>query len=89
MLTGVPVILVSGADLFTGGPTDAAVRKPVTVERLLELIENVSSSTAKVGRRIKATIDQLRYPTKNSLKAWHRDYEQCHDLRTGYRRLML
>jgi len=38
----------------------------------------------KLGKRIKATIRQLGYPTKNSLKAWHREYEQCHDLRTGY-----
>lgn len=37
----------------------------------------------KLGKRIKATIRQLGYPTKNSLKAWHREYEQCHDLRTG------
>ncbi len=26
----------------------------------------------------------MGYPTKNSLKAWHREYEQCHDLRAGY-----
>lgn len=38
----------------------------------------------KLGKRIKATIWQLCYPTKNSLKAWHREYEQCHHLRTGY-----
>src|SRR5262245_19851938 len=38
----------------------------------------------KSGKRIRATIRQLGYPTKNSLKAWHREYEQCHDLRTGY-----
>jgi transposase-like protein len=38
----------------------------------------------KLGKRIRATIRQLGYPTKNSLKAWHREYEQCHDLRIGY-----
>ncbi|SIT70116.1 hypothetical protein SAMN04487769_1628 [Burkholderia sp. b14] len=38
----------------------------------------------KLGKRIAATIGQLRYPTKNSLKSWHREYEQCHDLRSGY-----
>ncbi|CAD6561787.1 hypothetical protein LMG28727_07557 [Paraburkholderia kirstenboschensis] len=38
----------------------------------------------KLGRRIRATIRQLGYLTKNSLRAWHREYEQCHDLRIGY-----
>lgn len=38
----------------------------------------------KLGKRIRATTRQLGYPTKNSLKAWHREYEQRHDLRTGY-----
>jgi len=38
----------------------------------------------KLGKRIRATIRQLGYPTKNSLKAWHREYERCHDLRSGY-----
>lgn len=38
----------------------------------------------KLGKRLSATIRQLGYPTKNSLKAWHREYEQCHDLRAGY-----
>jgi transposase InsO family protein/transposase-like protein len=37
-----------------------------------------------LGTRIRATIRQLGYPTKNSLKSWHREYEQCHDLRSGY-----
>ncbi|PRX19140.1 hypothetical protein B0G75_1393 [Paraburkholderia sp. BL18I3N2] len=27
----------------------------------------------KLGKRIGATIRQLGYPTKNSLKAWHRE----------------
>jgi transposase-like protein len=38
----------------------------------------------KPGKRLGATIRQLGYPTKNFLKAWHREYEQCHDLRAGY-----
>lgn len=38
----------------------------------------------KLGKRIRATVGQLGYPTKNSLKAWHREYKQCHRLRTGY-----
>jgi len=38
----------------------------------------------KLGKRIRATIRHLGYPTKNSLKTWHREYEQCHDLRAGY-----
>jgi hypothetical protein len=28
----------------------------------------------------------LGYPTKNSLKSWHREYEQRHDLAAGYAR---
>jgi transposase-like protein len=31
----------------------------------------------KLGKRIGATIRQLGYPTRNSLKAWHYEYEQC------------
>ena len=38
----------------------------------------------KLGERIAATIRQLGYPTKNALKSWHREYEQCHDLPAGY-----
>ena len=41
----------------------------------------------KLGERIAATIRQLGYPTKNALKSWHREYEQCHDLPAGYVRL--
>jgi hypothetical protein len=40
-----------------------------------------------LGKRLGETIRQLSYPTKNSLKAWHREYEQCDDLRAGYVRL--
>lgn len=32
------------------------------------------------------TIRQLGYPTKNSLFGWYREYVQCQDLRSGYRR---
>jgi transposase-like protein len=32
------------------------------------------------------TIRQLGYPTKNALKSWHREFEQRHDLPTGYAR---
>lgn len=38
----------------------------------------------KLGKRIVATIRQLGYPTKNSLKSWYREYVQCHDLPAGY-----
>lgn len=38
----------------------------------------------KLGKRIAATIRQLGYPTKNALKSWHREYEQCHDLPARY-----
>lgn len=41
----------------------------------------------KLGKRIGATIRQLGYSTKNALKSWYREYEQCHDLRAGYVRL--
>ncbi len=40
----------------------------------------------KLGKRIAATICQLGYPTKNSLKSWHQEYEQRLDLHTGYMR---
>lgn len=35
----------------------------------------------KLGKRLKTTIRQLGYPTKNALKAWCREYEQARDLR--------
>lgn len=38
----------------------------------------------KLGKRVGATIRQLGYPTKNSLKSRHRQYEQRLDLRAGY-----
>lgn len=33
-----------------------------------------------------ATLRQLGYPSKNSLKAWCVELADKHDLRTGYRR---
>ena len=38
----------------------------------------------KLGKRTGATIRQLGYATKNSLKAWHRGYEKDLDLRAAY-----
>ena len=38
----------------------------------------------KLGKRVGLTIRQLGYPTKNALKSWHREFEQRHDLPTGY-----
>lgn len=40
----------------------------------------------KLGRRMNATLRQLGYPTKNSLKAWCAEVAEKRDLRTGYRR---
>ena len=40
----------------------------------------------KLGKRVRATIRQLGYPTKNALKSWHREFEQRLDLRAGYAR---
>lgn len=37
----------------------------------------------KLGRRVAATIRQLGYPTKNSLKSWHREFERSLDLPAG------
>lgn len=38
----------------------------------------------KLGKRSGAAIRQLGYPTKNSLKNWHEEYERSHDLSRGY-----
>ncbi|WP_414444660.1 ATP-binding protein [Burkholderia sp. 22PA0106] len=38
----------------------------------------------KLGKRIKATIRQLGYPTKNSLKAWCEEFERHGDLQKEY-----
>lgn len=40
----------------------------------------------KLGKRTAATIRRLGCPTKNSLKSWHREYLQCHDLQAAYLR---
>lgn len=40
----------------------------------------------KLGKRLKATIRQLGYPTKNALRGWYREYEQRRDLAKGYAR---
>lgn len=36
-----------------------------------------------LGKRVKATIRQLGYPTKNALRNWYREYQQHQDLRVG------
>lgn len=41
----------------------------------------------KLGRRINATLRQLGYCNKNSLKAWCAEFEQNRDLRRGYQRV--
>ncbi|WP_374627351.1 IS3 family transposase [Pandoraea sp.] len=41
----------------------------------------------KLGNRSKATIRQLGYPTKNSLKAWCNEFEKSGDLQRGYVRV--
>jgi putative transposase len=38
----------------------------------------------KLGKRVRLTIRQLGYPTKNALKSWHREFERHLDLPTGY-----
>ena len=40
----------------------------------------------KLGKRVKATIRQLGYPTKNALKGWYREHEQRGDLAKGFHR---
>lgn len=40
----------------------------------------------KLGKRVRVTIRQLGYPTKNALKSWHREYAQRLDLRASYAR---
>src|SRR3982751_372734 len=38
----------------------------------------------KLGKRVRPTIRQLGYPTKNALKGWYREYAQRLDLPAGY-----
>ena len=40
----------------------------------------------KLGKRIRATIRQLGYPTKNALKNWHQEFQQRGDLHVAYAR---
>jgi transposase-like protein len=37
----------------------------------------------KLGKRVRATIRQLGYPTKNALKGWHGEYERRLELPKG------
>jgi transposase InsO family protein/transposase-like protein len=43
----------------------------------------------KLDKRIAATIVQLGYPTKNTLKTWYQEYEQRQDVSMGYARSRL
>lgn len=38
----------------------------------------------KLGERSRATIRQLGYPTKNSLRQWYQEFLECGDLQTDY-----
>jgi transposase-like protein len=38
----------------------------------------------KLGKRLRATVRQLGYPTKNSLIAWYLEFEHAHDLAEFY-----
>ena len=38
----------------------------------------------KLGMRVRPTIRQLGYPTKNSLARWYREYEREQDLQVKY-----
>lgn len=37
----------------------------------------------KLGKRVRATIRELGYPTKNTLTGWYREYERRQDLPIG------
>jgi transposase-like protein len=37
----------------------------------------------KLGKRLRATIRQLGYLTKNSLIGWNREYERCTNTSSG------
>ncbi len=41
------------------------------------------SLSIKLGKRAQATIRELGYPTKNTLRCWHREYERSQDLPIG------
>ena len=38
----------------------------------------------KLDKRVRPTIRQLGYPTRNSLKGWYSEYQQKLDLPAGY-----
>ncbi len=38
----------------------------------------------KLGKRLKAVIRQLGYPTKNSLRAWHEEFQYSGDLQASF-----
>jgi putative transposase len=38
----------------------------------------------RLGKRVRPTIHQLGYPTKNASKGWYREYEQRLDLTVSY-----
>ena len=40
----------------------------------------------KLGKRLKAVIRQLGYPTKNSLRAWHEEFQDSGDLHASFLR---
>ena len=40
----------------------------------------------KLGKRLRATIRHLGFPTKNALKGWYRQYERRGDLARGFHR---
>lgn len=42
----------------------------------------------KLGKRMRATIRQLGYPTKNSLRHWYQEFLERGDLRTDYVRVI-
>jgi len=48
-------------------------------------LEQVAASVW-LCKRVRLTIRQLGYPTKNALKSWHREYEQRLELPAGYAR---
>ncbi|PRA51919.1 hypothetical protein [Brucella pituitosa] len=43
----------------------------------------------KLGKRAKATIRQLGYPSKNALKGWCREYEHRSQFIAGWRSMLV
>ncbi|MGF6731331.1 CheY-like chemotaxis protein [Paraburkholderia youngii] len=83
MFRRVPVVLMSGAELSATRVADAAVRKPVTTERLLELIQDVTCSTASPGAPSRdmpmrtAARDERWDPTQAVASLGHPSNTQC------------